>query len=157
MHTIAVTEDQFTAALHAVAGERGLNWTYPGIDTDPEAYVDPADQHPLFAENSGENGVPSCRYVSADGHRAMCLIGAALHRAGMPLHLLADHEGALADAVLDLLIVPTLPHAVTAAARAAQNAQDDGRTLGDALTAYHSVLISTRLSTIADRAPAAIS
>ncbi|ALL79365.1 hypothetical protein AD006_29210 (plasmid) [Pseudonocardia sp. EC080610-09] len=75
----------------------------------------------------------------------MCLIGAALHRAGVPLHVLADHEGALADAVVDLVIEPVLPDLVRAAARAAQNAQDDGRTSGDALAAYHNVLIAGRV------------
>lgn len=68
----------------------------------------------------------------------------ALHRAGVPLHVLADHEGALADAVLDLVIKPVLPDLVSDAARAAQNVQDDGRTSGDALTAYHNVLIAGR-------------
>ncbi|MBN9753942.1 hypothetical protein Ae706Ps2_6159c [Pseudonocardia sp. Ae706_Ps2] len=147
MPTFAITEDQLTAALHAVVADRGLNWTYPDIDidTDPDAYVDPQDHHPLFAENSVEHGLPSCRYVSADGHRPMCLVGAALHRAGVPLHVLADHEGALADAVLDLVIEPVLPDLVSDAARAAQNVQDDGRTSGDALAAYHNVLIAGRV------------
>lgn len=152
MPTFAITEDEFTAALHTVVADRGPNWTYPDIDTDADAYIDPADQHPLLAEADGEHVVPSCRYVSADGHRPMCLIGAALHRAGIPLHVLADHEGLLADSILHLLIEPALPDLVTDAARAAQNAQDDGRTLYDAVTAYHSVLISARVQGLADRA-----
>ena len=145
MPAFAIAEDQLTAALHAVVADRGLNWTYPDIDTDPEAYVDPQDHHPLFAENSVEHGLSSCRYVSADGHRPMCLIGAALHRAGVPLRVLADHEGALADVVLDLVIEPVLPGLVADATRAAQNVQDDGGTSGDALTAYHNVLIAGRV------------
>jgi hypothetical protein len=80
----------------------------------------------------------SCLYVH-DGCPS-CLIGDTLHRCGVPLEALAEHEGASARSLLrdlEALGLVTCEAGVTSALGAAQLVQDGsngrGRTWGEAL------------------------
>jgi hypothetical protein len=75
--TVELTTTNVLAALEAVVAERGAGWVYP--------------------DEWRDDGV--CRYV-VDGCPA-CIVGAALAHLGVPVDVLAAHEGLGVWALLD--------------------------------------------------------
>lgn len=84
---------------------------------------------------AGDNGL-TCRYVhpSEDGSTSEpgCLVGHVLHRLGVPLWALANHEGSDADNVVSALHLP-LTGRTKMILCVAQSYQDEGRTWGESL------------------------
>ena len=122
--TIQITDQQFIDALEAAVAERGRDFVYPRGDR----------RWSKLPDSDEETLVNSCLYVKPDGSGAACLIGLALHKAGVPLDYLAQHEGDPAGRVMVNLGV-SWP--VRSAAGEAQSSQDLGATWGDALDEFY--------------------
>src|SRR5690606_15167232 len=111
--TIQITDQQFIDALEAAVAERGRDFVYPRGDRRWSELTE-CDQETL---------VNCCLCVKPDGSGAGCLIGRALHKAGVPLGYLAQHVGDPAGRVMVNLGV-SWP--VRSAAGEAQASQDLG-------------------------------
>ncbi|WP_145500924.1 hypothetical protein [Streptomyces sp. CFMR 7] len=111
-----ITDEGVLATLKAVAGERP-NYVYEA----PEYQKDEETQ--CFYVHTDETGEP----VSAG-----CLVGAVLHRMGVPLSMLALHETKHASAVTRSLGIG-LNRNTEIALNGVQDDQDSGATWGEAL------------------------
>lgn len=115
-----ITVEQFTAAMEAAVAERGADYVYPA----PVEKGHPDDYH---------NAAGTCMYQTSDGAPA-CIIGVALSKIDpslMPAY--GDTFGA--SAVIHRLTDGN-SYELPEAAGAAQDAQDQGKTWGEALEAY---------------------
>lgn len=115
MEKIQTTDEAVMETLRAVVAER------PDYVYDSEA-VD-------------ENGVPMCVYV-ADGAPS-CLVGHVLHRLGVPLDALSvfDESGGKDAQLVVRRVLDGTSGATAHRLWAAQSAQDNGETWGEALEA----------------------
>jgi hypothetical protein len=110
----------FTEAIRAAVAQRGRDHLY--TDQDGRAPV------------RGSN----CWYGHQKTGEAGCVIGLALNLLGITLEQLAEHEGTQAADLMLRLDVGT--EVERAAARRAQQVQDNGGTWGEALDAYDEVM-----------------
>lgn len=88
----------------------------------------------------------SCYYVHTDPEDNQklspgCLVGAALHRLGVPLEELKRHEGESAYALLDQLC-PGVGHRARCFAGEVQALQDEGTAWGEAILAAEMIVKS---------------
>jgi hypothetical protein len=119
--TVRITDEQFTDALKAVVQERGKDFKYPrGTEGWSEKYG-----------NGTYN--TNCLYVRTDVEEPACLIGAALHKAGVSLEELRAQEGQSAWAFVETY---GISGDKANAAQSAQYVQDDGKTWGEALETF---------------------
>jgi hypothetical protein len=85
----------------------------------------------------------TCRYVHPDGMSALCLWGQVLKHMGVPLAWLQAHERKGVDSLLGKLARDKglqVTQEEMNAAFVSQNAQDDGKTWGEAAVEYHQFL-----------------
>lgn len=125
MDKIVVSEPQFWAALDAAVDARGEDYTYPQSWRIP-------DPRPFRVD-----GALLCAYVhQTEGKRPEpgCIAGDVFHRLGAALRDLARFEGKPARYVFPRLfaIEEEAAEAVLVAIGAAQTAQDEGRSWGEA-------------------------
>lgn len=126
---IETTDQAFAEAMRAVVAERGEGYVYPRewrMGNMPGADLD-----------SGE-ARGTCRYAAPDGDGPGCLIGAALHRIGVPLVELMHLDSAAPGAPTAIAQTVTgLSNAVIDAAASAQSHQDRELSWGAALDAFN--------------------
>lgn len=122
-------DQRFIAAMRQVVDERGREYTYPGIDLDPE---DRDDAFPGWYDEDNQ-----AVYVTADGQPA-CIIGAAVAAMGETVRKAPGHTAL--DYLSHYGISPTVAHA----AQRAQNLHDVGSTWGSALYAFEKTLSEAR-------------
>lgn len=136
-------DESFTAAMEAVVQERGPDWVYP---LGEPGWVLADD---LMSASGG------CRYVRTDADEPGCIIGAALHKMGVPLHQLRPWEGQSVAAVIpEIEITLNIGHAsenLMDAADWAQTRQDLGATWGEALEKFKEVLNGLPRRVLGDR------
>lgn len=123
---ITITEDQFVKAMRDAVQERGPDFVYPQGEPGWGRYDEWTEEY------SAE-----CLYVRDDADEPACLIGTALHKAGVPLELLRAHEGKNGKYVVQ---VYGLPERVAKAAYLAQAEQDTCSTWGAALNRFFEAL-----------------
>lgn len=126
-----VTEDQYLQAIHDAVAERGENWVYP------------------FGKEGWRIGDSenSCRYVRSDKPEPACIVGEVLHRVGVPLGDLSQHEGRAASVTLPTLGMPGSMKAVLDALDDAQTSQDLGSSWGQALVRFNETYHSRKETT----------
>lgn len=112
---IVITNETAMQALRDVVAEVGPDYTYPDSERDDLYHA--------------------CRYV-ADG-KASCIVGRALHKMGVPLEVLAEHELSSAEMVIRELIddgvIESNESEWATQYAFAQIAQDQRKTWGKAL------------------------
>lgn len=118
------TQDEFTAAMREAVAERGADYVYPFDNADYRRAVD-------------GDFVSGCRYRTRYSHKPACLIGVALSKVAPEFKPV---EGASAEAVMCAVLGITGQPGFVYAAGAAQRRQDDGKTWGEALSAYERYL-----------------
>jgi hypothetical protein len=111
-----ITDEAAIKGMRDAVAERGKDWSYP---RGKDGWV-----------TSSHSGDPGSLYVRTDEDSCGCLVGLALHKAGVPLQWMKAREG---DSALGLLTELGISKGVAHAANHAQMAQDSGSSWGRAL------------------------
>lgn len=119
-----ITNEEFIRAMREAVAQRGKDWVYPKGQKG-------------WVVQSSYTDDDSCVYVRTDEDSCGCLIGQALHLAGVELQWLRAREGLSAYAVLRDL---HLSEGVAAAAWDAQIDQDMGKAWGEVLATFEAEL-----------------
>jgi hypothetical protein len=111
-----ITDEAVIKGMRDAVVERGKDWSYP---RGKDGWI-----------ASSHHGDTECVYVRTDEDSCGCLVGLALHKAGVPLQWMKAREG---DSALGLLTELGVSKDVAHAADHAQMAQDSGSSWGRAL------------------------
>jgi hypothetical protein len=116
-----ITNEQFIDAIKAVASES------PETVYTPPAHMNTESGRCFYVHTDAEN--PEDLGKATPG----CLIGVALHRVGVPLYVLQEHEGDCASGVISR-VLPGASTDTLSFANIAQGSQDEGKPWGMALS-----------------------
>lgn len=112
---IETTPEQTLKYLREAVAERGEDYVYP-------------NELKMYYRDGPEPTM--CRYVKPDGSGPACIVGVVLHKYGVSLETLAEHETEAGWRVARELGVDTRSRQMLSTA---QDAQDGGKTWGAAL------------------------
>ena len=119
--TTQITRENFTRAMREAVAERGAGFVYP-------------EQGSELAKQGWRSGGVTCVYALPSGEPG-CLIGLALHK--IDPELLESVRSSLVPAQQVLQhMLGVQDYALAYAAREAQEAQDSGKTWGEALAKF---------------------